>query len=148
MTDIERFWSKVDRSPGFGPEGDCWRWTGSHFWDGYGRFTFEGEAFRAHRFAYELEHGPLPAGIVVRHRCDNPGCVRPDHLEPGTVTENNRDCVLRGRTAPRKLSHDAIRSIRLRRNVGREPILTLAEEFGVSIAAICMAAKGQIGKAV
>ncbi|WP_427902273.1 HNH endonuclease [Methylobacterium fujisawaense] len=69
--------------------------------DGYGLFDRrrEGKRFarRAHRVAYELAHGPLPAGLMVRHKCDNPRCCNPSHLEPGTAAENSRDMVERGR---------------------------------------------------
>lgn len=82
-----RFWSKVDFSD---PDG-CWRWTGALRHD-YGEVWIDGRKSYAHRAAYELVYGPLDEDQVVRHRCDNPLCVRPDHLTVGTQAENMRDC--------------------------------------------------------
>lgn len=98
--DIAAFWRKVDRSSE--PNG-CWVWNGGRDAQGYGVFsrTRVGEprvAMRAHRMAYILTNGePSPDAPLVRHRCDNPPCVRPDHLEPGTAGDNARDIVVRGR---------------------------------------------------
>ncbi len=94
----ERFWAKVRKSDG------CWEWTGAANRQGYGRIAL-GRASgprRAHRIAWELTHGPVPDGLWVLHHCDNPPCVRPDHLWLGTRADNARDCRLKGRmnTAP------------------------------------------------
>lgn len=84
-----RFWAKVDRSGG--PDA-CWPWTGSRSKKGYGLIWRR----RAHRVAYELTYGEIPAP-TVRHSCDNPPCCNPAHLLAGTVAENNADCLDRGR---------------------------------------------------
>lgn len=74
---------------------DCWEWIGAKEWDGYGivgvrladdRMVTQ----RAHRVLYELFVGPIPAGKHLDHLCRNRSCVRPSHLEPVTVAENNR----------------------------------------------------------
>lgn len=83
----ERFWARVDKS------GCCWVWTGSCNNKGYGRFDGE----YAHRFSWRLLSGPIPDGLNVLHRCDNPPCVRPDHLFLGTVSDNARDMWAKGR---------------------------------------------------
>lgn len=73
---------------------ECEEWQGPRSRAGYGRV---GRGY-AHRVAYERLHGPIPAGMVVRHRCDNPPCVNPAHLELGTHADNMRDMAARGRS--------------------------------------------------
>ncbi len=74
----ERFWANIDKTPGLGPHGECWEWRGVLASGGYGRLhTGPGTKYiRAHRFAWTLEHGPIPKGMDVLHKCDNPPCVR------------------------------------------------------------------------
>lgn len=92
MSDIEwRFWMKVDTS------GDCWLWKGALNTSGYGMAFFNGKTHAATRFAYEFINGPIPAGLLVMHSCDNPGCVNPAHLSLGTHQENTDDRVAKGR---------------------------------------------------
>lgn len=101
---VAHFWSKVDRDgpvPEHAPElGPCWIWTDYRKANGYGQFYVDRKPVYAHRFAYEQTYGLL-GGRKARHRCDNGqgGCVRPDHMQPGTQADNVRDCVERGRTA-------------------------------------------------
>lgn len=77
-----RFWSKVDRS------GECWVWLAGQATGGYGKFNDAGRTWRAHRWAYEAEVGPIPEGMHIDHLCRNRLCVRPDHLEPVEPLEN------------------------------------------------------------
>ena len=97
----ERFWSKVDKNgpvPLLYPElGQCWEWTGGKQKDGHGRFRIADKLEGAHVVAWELENGKVPEGKHIRHKCDNPPCVRPTHLEPGTVSQNIKDQYRRGR---------------------------------------------------
>lgn len=72
------------------PNSGCWLWTGSLDRDGYGQARYRGVVRRAHRIIYETERGPIPAGLVLDHKCRNPGCVNPDHLEPVTQAVNLR----------------------------------------------------------
>lgn len=74
----------------------CVEWSGARDEDGYGRIGHAGT--RAHRQAWIDAHGPIPDGLVVCHRCDNPPCIEVDHLFLGTVAENNRDRALKGRS--------------------------------------------------
>jgi hypothetical protein len=82
----ERFWDNVLVIPN-----GCFLWTGYTNSLGYGRFRglrgSKGKVL-AHRFSYELRHGPIPDGLVLDHLCRNPSRVRPDHLEPVTQREN------------------------------------------------------------
>jgi hypothetical protein len=87
----ERFWSKVDRS------GTCWLWTASLTKGGYGQFWFPPKRVDAHRASWMIANGPIPAGMCVCHDCDNPRCVRPDHLFLGTKLENTHDIIRKGR---------------------------------------------------
>jgi hypothetical protein len=86
---IERFWERVDRSAG--PQ-QCWPWTGSRNWLGYGRAKVRGRHSNAHRIAYLLAGRPIPAGFQVDHLCRVRACCNPQHLEAVPAREN----VLRG----------------------------------------------------
>lgn len=87
---IERLASRITVD---GPDG-CWWWQGSTTPAGYGALEFKGRREYVHRWVHEICIGPIPDGMVVDHLCDNPRCVRPDHLEAKTQREN----VLRGRS--------------------------------------------------
>lgn len=95
----ERFWEYVDKSGPIHPEhGQCWVWTGPTV-GGYGHLRVRGGAILAHRYSYELHHGPVPDGLCILHKCDRPSCQRPEHLWPGTRAENNADRDRKGRAA-------------------------------------------------
>lgn len=93
----ERFWPKVDKSPGKGPNGDCWLWTGCKLPKGYGQIGIANVPALAHRVSYELANGPIPEGLHVLHACDNPSCVNPTHLLAGTPKDNMQDMISKGR---------------------------------------------------
>lgn len=90
-----RWWKFVWR----GPETECWIWTGARTSLGYGRFWMEGcgSAYLAHRVGYRWFVGVIEAGQVVLHRCDNPGCVNPMHLEVGSYQGNTWNMIEKGR---------------------------------------------------
>lgn len=120
------FWRRVDRS------GECWIWRSTVDSHGYGKTTNSKATIRAHRLSWLLEHGPIPDGSYVLHRCDNRLCVRPGHLYLGTHADNMRDMRTRGRAARlgrRKVSAEQALEIRMR---GAEGAASLAREFGLS----------------
>ena len=115
---IVRFWSKVAR----GAPDACWEWLGGkHARGDYGVFYESGRTWYAHRFVFHVTVRPLMAGEVLRHSCDNPGCVNPSHLEPGQQIDNVRDRVDRernargGRNGRAKLTEQTVRAIRIDR---------------------------------
>lgn len=138
MSDL--FWKKVDKN---GP-GGCWLWTGAIRDTGYGAVRFNGKTARSHRVAYVLSGGTIPDGLDLCHRCDVRHCVNPDHLFPGTRTDNMRDASEKGRcvlppiemrqgeaNVNAKLNPDKVRAIRAAVAVGEKRKL-LAARFGVS----------------
>jgi hypothetical protein len=89
MRDEERFWEKVNKN---GPEnqyisGQCWIWTGGITKFGHGRFRLGQKLVSSHRFAFSIQQ-EIPDGLWVLHKCNNPSCVRFDHLYIGTPTDN------------------------------------------------------------
>lgn len=89
-----RLWAAVSKGD------DCWTWTGGRDRDGYGLLTVGSVRFRVHRLSYILDHDAhIPPGMLVMHRCDNPPCVRPDHLRLGTNAENTADRHAKNRDA-------------------------------------------------
>lgn len=68
---------------------------------GYGMCKREGDQYFTHRLSYEMLYGPIPPGLMVCHRCDNPPCCRPDHLFLGTSRDNQRDAIFKGRRGSR-----------------------------------------------
>lgn len=133
----ERFWSKVDRSPGHGPEGKCWIWT-DYKYKGYGRFCVEGKDRPAHVFSLELHLGrKIKEGLLVRHLCNFSECVRPDHLAEGTHKDNYADMVKAGRRVIRgKLEAPQVKLIYKLYYLSQYKPNRLAELFGVSIPTI------------
>jgi hypothetical protein len=93
MSDLERFMSKVDKRG----DDECWEWQAGKNPRGYGQFSFKGRQKMAHRVIWILTNGPIPAGFFICHKCDNPSCVNPAHLFPGTPLDNTRDCISKGR---------------------------------------------------
>lgn len=77
-------------------EGGCWVWVRGQRAK-YGLFAIKGKTYGAHRVSYEAFKGSIPRGMVVRHACDNPSCINPDHLSLGTQADNVRDRTERGR---------------------------------------------------
>lgn len=121
----------------------CWEHTGAPDNFGYRHFRLNGRRDRAHRAAYALLIQPIPAGLVICHRCDNPACIRPDHLAAGTHADNIADRDAKGRTAKgtangrAKLDWPTVRLIRYLAAMNALPNkAALARELGVTPRAI------------
>lgn len=133
------FEDRVDKS------GDCWEWTGCRLPSGYGlakvKVNGKWRNAYAHRLAWEREHGKIPSGLFVLHRCDNPSCVNPNHLFVGTAKDNSRDMVKKGRNRPfhaareenpnSKLTTEEIEEIRAAVARGNRQA-DVAEVFGIA----------------
>lgn len=97
-TSEQVFWTRIIKTE------NCWVWQGDKNYQGYGRISVGGHHTRmfAHRFSYQLHYGTIPLGLCVLHHCDNPPCVKPDHLFLGTQIDNNLDAYKKGRlTGPK-----------------------------------------------
>lgn len=142
-----RFHARIDERG----EGECWVWTGARTKGGYGVMSGEhrGDSpLRCHRVAYELHYGPIPDGLHVRHRCDNPPCCNPAHLLVGTNADNVADKVERNRQARTALRGSVNPSTNLNERAVAEIRRLLAERddrttrkivrvrYGVSAAAL------------
>lgn len=146
MTSAERFWAKVNKSGKTMPhmESCCWEWTGFIWKSGYGCFSVTHRiSHRAHRVSYEMTNGAIPQDAVIMHRCDNPSCVRPDHLVQGSSKDNTQDMLKKGRhTSPKGedhgnalLSEELVLRIRALHATRTLTLAKLAEQCGVSKAA-------------
>lgn len=150
-----RFWERVRKTE------RCWVWIASRAGRGYGFISvMQGRRQKwhyAHRLSYEWAYGPIPEGLFVCHHCDNPPCVRPDHLFLGTASDNQRDAQHKGRRpirSPRrppkpretwniqrgeahrwatKLTEKSVRDIRAEYAAGLGSMQDLSRVYGVDI---------------
>lgn len=136
-----------------GEPDDCWSWRGPKFRDGYGRLNLSRKtATTASRAAMMLQVGYIDPELEVCHTCDNPACVNPKHLFIGTVADNARDKVAKGRAyaahgsanPSAKLTEDCVKSIRLSGLRHAE----LAVKYGVSESLIRAVRKREVWKHV
>lgn len=129
-----RFWKKVAKGSG----DSCWNWTGSLV-RRYGAFQVNGCLRKAHRISWEIHFGKVPDGLWVLHKCDNPICVRPDHLFVGTNQDNVDDRQAKGRNNPpkgedhthAKLTEKDVLEIRRLYANGGISYAKLAKRFGI-----------------
>lgn len=139
----ELFWARVKKGP------SCWEWIGAREAAGYG-FFLERSWYddrnkrhpvwkKAHRHSWEMANGPIPDNLIICHRCDNPPCVRPDHLFLGTHLDNSKDCTTKGRLNDRhgsrnpnvKISASDVVAIRRAYKAGGKTQQALADEYGI-----------------
>lgn len=141
---VAHFWDLVIPEPNTG----CWLWMASSNEHGYGRLLWGTNLVGAHRLAYELTRGPIPAGLFVCHRCDNPPCCNPAHLFLGTAKDNGADMAAKGRSARGERSGIAkitdAQARELRRLVAcGEPVGSVAARFGLRRATAYLIARGE-----
>lgn len=143
--DMARFEANIDKS------GPCWIWTGYRLPRGYGLFHVGGSRILAHRLSYAVFVGPVPGGLHVLHNCpggDNPRCVNPRHLRPGTNAENAADTAAKGRSTrgeknpQAKLTDAQIPQVFARRAAG-DGRRAIARALGVSASTVGMVLAGQ-----
>lgn len=123
-----RFWSRIDKS------GECWLWRGSVNNWGYGSIHVCDTRIYVHRLSWMLANGDIPDGMYVCHSCDNPACVRPDHLWLGTPQQNQRDMRDKGRArgpAVGRLTDSQVISIREEYATGNISTTKLAQKYGI-----------------
>ncbi len=143
--DVVRFWSYVET----GDLEECWLWRAGKATDGYGSFSMGGKPYPASRVAYMLAHGPIPDGLIVRHRCDNPPCCNPRHLLTGTHRDNAMDRAIRGRTNNGRGVHTAQLTeadVMRIRNAPRSQWAAIAYELGRPYVTVYSAAIGRSWK--
>jgi len=138
--DIKRFISKIDISPGLGPNGNCWEWKMYLDKDKYGQFgcckNNVVKTYKSHRMSFELFTNKLvPEGLCVCHTCDNPSCCNPNHLFLGTHQDNMKDKIKKNRQPcgenmyNSKQTWNNINNIRTLYNNGTYTIEELAKKF-------------------
>lgn len=142
---ITRFQSRLAAS-----SSGCYEWQGGKLKDGYGSFRFENKSWPAHRWIWVHIHGSIPAGFVVRHKCDNPPCANIEHLELGTVADNSNDMVSRGRSrvgvlnAASKLTDQQVLEIKIAIRDRSAKQKDLALKYGVTPTLITAIKQGRV----
>lgn len=136
----DKFWRRIEKTD------SCWFWLPSKHRKSYGAIRLQsGENELTHRASWILHYGEIPARLCVLHSCDNPPCVRPDHLFLGTIGDNNRDSATKGRWNGNrhgsthgenhhnaKLSDASVIAIRVSLTTGNVTQSALARQYGVS----------------
>jgi hypothetical protein len=135
-------------------EDECWEWRGNRRPDGYGVISLgRGAMARAHRFAYQVFAGPVPADMDVCHKCDNRACANPRHLFLGSHAENMADMAVKGRAGPKepargqchwnaRITPGQVKAIRMMAGPSRG----VARQFGVSSSLVRKIKSGRVWK--
>lgn len=139
---LEAFWAHCTK----GRPDECWPWTGitAHF--GHGKLRFRHAQLYAHRASWEVHYGPIPAGLNVLHKCDNPPCCNPHHLFLGTHADNHADMDDKGRGVTRLTKSDVV-SIRQQAQLGT-PHASIASQFGISRTTVWRIVKRKVWRRV
>lgn len=147
------FWEGVDKTGG---EDACWPWIKSRDGNGYGKMKIGGIHYRSHRLSYWLTHNVDPGDRLVCHKCDNPPCCNPAHHFLGSMSDNLKDCVAKGRMPIReqageangaaKLSAEQVEAVRDMIRAGKNNV-QIGRVFGVTHQAISRIRRGKTGVA-
>jgi len=130
-----RFWAKVKKTD------TCWVWVAGKNSGRYGSFYYEGKYAKPHRVSYILHYGEFPNELEVLHKCDNPRCVRPDHLFLGTQLDNVRDMDAKGRRRSSAMIGEENPSAKLKlsdvvvireRSASGEKLGVIAKDYGIA----------------
>ncbi len=127
----KRFWVNVNKTEG------CWEWIGGKS-NGYGMMKINSVSISTHRLSWMIHNGSILDNLWVLHKCDNPPCIRPDHLFLGTLQDNNKDKATKGRSligernANARLTENDVREIRELYNRGGFTCRSLAELYKVT----------------
>ena len=146
LTPGEKFLVKVRQDPATG----CWLWTGYRTADGYGMANLQGKRGAAHRIAWMLFRGEIPAAMFVCHTCDIPACVNPDHLFLGTPAMNAADARRKGRIrqgeriSAAKLTTVQVQQVLALLAEDRMYMTEVARQFGVCVSTISGIRSGRL----
>ena len=128
--------------------GDCWIWVAARTEKGYGRYFHNGRLERAHRASWMIHVGEIPDGMQVLHDCDNPACVKPEHLWLGTNRQNMDDKIAKDRQrrgsdmTTAVLNETIVREMRNNYTGRYGEQAALAKKHGVKISTIGAALSG------
>jgi hypothetical protein len=134
---------------------ECWVWQGRlRVRGGYGTLQVANKETLAHRLSWQLKNGPIPKGMDILHSCDNPPCVNPDHLRPGTHLDNMREMYAKGRRKTAcgerggnsKLTEATVAAIRSEYQFRKVTLKMLSLKYGVSWATVQKIVAGQSWK--
>lgn len=141
-SETARFWSLIDR----GEPDACWPWKPTQVTRGYGKFWDRGlkQRHAAHRLAWMLTSGEIPAGMLCCHRCDNPPCCNPAHIFLGTHLDNAADSVRKERHSAHLTAAQAIEARKLYAEYWS--CERLGERFGVAVAIVRAVIDGKTWK--
>lgn len=143
----KKFWDKIEKTE------SCWLWHGTRSDNGYGKVRYRDRQDLSHRVSYIIHKGEIPVGMVVRHKCDNPPCCNPDHLELGTVADNTCDKMMKQRQAQgerqghAKFTTETVNEAKRLRSEGWT-YLELERHFSISRQTISKAIRGETWKHV